>query len=443
MNNYILIITAILLLIWSIFIYRIFDYCLVSPSFISASIFSAGTFIAYFGNKDWNMKISWSIFEVLILAIVSMSIGEYIVRAIHQKRTRILCSYIKTVPVQVIYDISLSLIVALFILGLISDILYYLRLCQIAHVGYADFIGMLSKINLARHQTNERMGIHIACLNVIQSISWGVLTIAYINNCIVLGKSGAKRYKRYLLLWPTYILSVVIGGSRIFFISLIAYILMAYLLISRRYYGYQGNHTTVKRLIKILGISLVGLFILFSFMGQLSGKINDRTNSYDSFLVYTASSIVDLNIYIDSGIIRSTVPGSITFAGLFNTIGRFINIPPNCDVGLGYIVLGTGTLTNVYTAFGSYLADFGWIGLIIIQFILGIVYTCIFIHIENSKFLSLAQFTYFNFLLYGLIGQLFAAETVGGILTVNDIFGIIIYLFIYLLLEQKITYIVE
>lgn len=441
MNNYILLCTSICVLILGVFFYKLFGSNINSPTVISCFVFGIGSFIAYFGNQKWNMAITWTIFEVILLAMFAMSIGEYLVRMIYQIRTSSTV-HMHTID-KIVYIIPLKIILIFVLIGIIADILYYVRMCQIAHVGYLDFWGMLSRINLARHQSEERTGTLIACLNVLHSCVWGYFTLAYINNIIVEGKIAVKKYIRYISLWPSYIISVVIGGSRIFFISVISFVIFSYLLLNRRYNNISKKHKTFKNLIRILAIAIVGLYILFSFMGKQSGKINDRTNAFDSFMVYSASSIVDLNIYIDNGIVRSTIPGSITFSGLFNTVGRIYSIPPNCNVGLEYIVLGTGTLTNIYTAFASYLVDFGWGGLVILQFFLGIIYSCIFIYIEKSEYVSLILCTYFVFLLYGLVGQLFAAETFAGVLTVNDIFGIFVYVLIYLFLERKITYTVQ
>lgn len=438
MNNYILLCTSICVLILGIFFYKLFGSNINSPTVISCFVFGIGSFIAYFGNQKWNMLITWTIFDVLLLAMFSMSFGEYLARMIYQIRTSGMV-YRHTID-KIIYIIPKNIILIFVLIGIIADILYYVRMCQIAHVGYSDFWGMLSRINLARHQSEERTGTLIACLNVLHSCVWGYFTLAYINNIIVEGKIAVKKYIRYISLLPSYIFSIVIGGSRIFFISVISFVIFSYLLLNRRYNDLNIKHKTFKTLMKILAIAIVGLYILFSFMGKQSGKINDRTNAFDSFMIYAGSSITDLNLYLEAGIVRTNTPGRLTFSGLFNTVGRFISIPQGNNVKMGYILLGNGILTNIYTAFAMYLSDFGWIGFVLIQSILGIIYTITFLYIETTQKLSNAMMVYLVFFLYGLIGQLFSAETTAGLLTVNDIFGMMVYFILYCTFDKWFSY---
>lgn len=438
--NYLLLVLLVLLLVMAIITYIIFGKELSSPTFISCIVFSVGSMVAYIGNKSWKMEISFSLVWVILFAIFGMLIGEYMARVIIQQRN--LHRKHDTCP-KIIIDIPKKIVLVLFFLGIVADFLYYKRLCQISGIGISNFIGLISKVNSVRTNSDEHIGIIVAGLNVIESVSFNFLIAAFINNSIVLKKGGIKKYKYYLLMFIPYVFSIIIGGSRIFLISILSCIMFGILFFYRRYYGTKGNSVSLKTLVKIMIFGLTALYVIFSFMGTMSGKINSRTNSSSSFLVYTGSSLVDLSVYVSRGITRSTAFGAHTFTGVYNTLNRFLVLPSSIDVGLGYITLGTGTLTNVYTAFAAYIVDFGFIGMFILQIILGILYTTIFYYVTKRSKTAFCTIVYFMSFSYGLIGQLFAPETVSGMLTVNDILGILVYVLYYYLLEKRFKNIVE
>jgi len=426
MGNYLLLLQSILLALLAFVSYVLYGQRLTSPTFISAMIFSVGSMVAYIGNKNWKIDIIEELLYVILLGNVMMFLAEYIVRALYQQRNGLTFRSNEWCLI----EIPNNVLICMACIGVLANILYYIRMCQMAGTSLSNPLGMIAAINSVRHASDESVGIHIAILNVAMACSMYYCVGAFINNAIVTKACGIleKKYYSYLIMVIPYVIYIFIGGSRIFFISLLSYVLFSIAVMNEYYCGNKAAKRTVKQIFKVFVVGMLLLFCGFTFIGQLNGKITENNGPFDSFMVYMASSIVDLSKYIQNGVVRDSIPGRVTFAGMFNTIERFVNLPPANNLGMGYIRLNTGTITNVYTAFGSYLADFGFVGTMILEFILGGVYTVVFIIICNRKFKHIGFRCYMITWLYGLIGQLFAPETLSGRLSVNDICAILIYI---------------
>lgn len=118
---------------------------------------------------------------------------------------------------------------------------------------------------------------------------------------------------------------------------------------------------------------IVFVYFVFSLLGQLTGKANDKfSENFSGLINQQFSSVPAFSAYIDSAGFNSSADnfGEGTFrffyAGLKSlgfdvpvksNVQDFVNIPEP---------------TNIYTWYHLYVSDFGWAGMIIFPFLVGI-----------------------------------------------------------------------
>ena len=190
-----------------------------------------------------------------------------------------------------------------------------------------------------------------------------------------------KNKKLLLLCFITAFISTFCQGSRggIFMIlaSVIEYIII--------YREKRGSTRIGVKTIKNLFIFLCVAVVIFQLYGVISGK-NWDVSVYEYLSVYLGDPLINLNTKISMGIERTKMYGICSFNPLLSNILPKLHIAIPKYTGLSqFQYSGSHNLGNVYTIFAYLIADFGYIGMIIAMFIIGMIGQIIYQFAKKSN----------------------------------------------------------
>lgn len=150
-----------------------------------------------------------------------------------------------------------------------------------------------------------------------------------------------------------------------------------------------------KKILAVFSVStmiiLLVLFVIIDVFFRSSIYGNER-NIEDQIALYTSSSVYALDSYIKQGRNDSNDNSETlySFYSLLRRAGFDTDMKEN-DIALGFEYFGN-VKTNIYTSFKRYLHDYGILGLLFIQVLLGYFYNAYFYHVisnNSSHFLSI------------------------------------------------------
>jgi oligosaccharide repeat unit polymerase len=192
---------------------------------------------------------------------------------------------------------------------------------------------------------------------------------------------------------------------------------------------FYGKRLTIPSLLIKVAFGFLIFIVIFTFLGLLSGKVSNDS-IVDSIYLYAGSPIIALNQYLGSPT-HNNIFGYESFTGVRELLNRFF---PSINPGLYFlpsIRIGNNVYTNIYTSFRSFIADFGYVGLLSIQFLIGLVYTIFTRYFLNKNSITNLFFPIAPLVVYYVIYQLFTATITYSILSISQIF-----IFLFLLMFQ-------
>ena len=93
--------------------------------------------------------------------------------------------------------------------------------------------------------------------------------------------------------------------------------------------------------------------------------------------------------------------------------------------------------TNIYTSLRTYLYDFGFAGMYIVQFFLGIVSAVMYVLLYRMGGQPIYMLIY-GILLYGTVMQGNAEITLRNFMSITNVFVVIFFTMLYILTQKKI-----
>ena len=120
------------------------------------------------------------------------------------------------------------------------------------------------------------------------------------------------------------------------------------------------------------GIVFIAIFFV---MGALTGKtISDRRTPFIILAHYIGLSIPALDALVHQSIVETAYIGSHSLHGIYRALQKIDPTAPSVPL-FDPLVRFADIDTNVYTALGHYFIDFGFVGTVLIMWILGAFYT--------------------------------------------------------------------
>lgn len=399
---------------------------ITSPSVLLSAEFILACFFAMVGNLNWKVDINPLICIVIPFSIICLATGEYIGRRITVGNN--LYNRQQEVKKEKV-DIKRWQCFIVFIVLLLFVYLYIQEQISLARsVGYSGS-SLFRWIRYGHHFNYVDNSTFIKiCISVIDATSL-IFLYFFIYNTVVIDKKIKKCNFRYLLPLIPFILRQVFSGARSGFILLAAFIFISISILIER-----------KQRIKIFRACIIALFLLvifliiFTQLGKLTDKTND-SNIFENIYIYVGSSIVAFSEFISNYKVP-TLSGEETFTGFLNLISELIG-KQSISFSLEYTYFANGSSTNIYTAFRSYINDFGYIGLFLIQFIIGILFGCWDNYNKKSYKVNGISIILYSLYSYYLILSLFTPTLTSSFLTVGRISNFVLIIFIYRIFTVK------
>lgn len=369
----------------------------LSPPNIICFSFIMSTLFGICNIKTWNFYMGERTFWVVIIGIISFFIGYFFIYYYMELKYK----NINIVNIDNEVIIKNSKLYLFIFIECITFILIYHTINGIPGESIGEKI-LMSRLASSTAALNTELDVDEYKINpMIYSLYWfcyaGTIMILY--KCIMDYISARKIKKQFFLVFLLIILITLLLGTRgsIIYLIIIGFV-MAYMLWLKKYKWKRR----LNRSFYLKGFLIVILVILlFSTVGLIAvGRAEQLTDSGSNLLeniffqlsIYIGAplKLMDLYLYTDYGIDENfPIPGYATFGQFYRFIARRIGFDNWIDVNILSIEFRTDNtvmLGNVYTMFMRYVEDFGFLGLVILCLIMGIIFAYMYERIKYNKF---------------------------------------------------------
>lgn len=363
-----------------------------SPPVVFSGIFIVSSLIAIPNLKVWNFDMGIRTFSVILLGVFSFVVGYYGIYFLRKKfsgrnELSILISsntYIRPYK-----------LIIIFFIQLITIYLLYRDISLIANNmggGYdlSEKI-FLYRTNLIVNNSEEGQLSFLA-----QHLKFFCKVFSYFLMYKLLDE-----YFCYKKIKIKYIFLIIIGvgmtfltGARGEFVFSVIYFGILFYVFWKRKNCWRKN-CSLKNIFIIL-ISIAVAIMVFSSIGLILLGREEQLgtgdlwfNIWQQISMYVAAPLKLLDLYMYTDFNTEKLPlGIVTFKNIYSFLGRRFDIE-SWQVPL---LLGSefrrdngAILGNVYTAFRTYLIDFGYLGVIVLPLIMGIILAYLYFSIIYKK----------------------------------------------------------
>lgn len=398
-ENFLPVITIILFFI-TIGCVLLFNFDVMQPSVILSGVMALSLLLGSLNMQRWELFVGSKTAIVVLTGIIAFIVGGIFTQVNYFRKDTVNCLYPKN------YFLSKLLIIAFTVLVVILAFVSGMEMYNMSlDLGNND--GVMNMIKTIRYPL-ERGEIEfsrwMSYRNIISMSIATVFLYLYIHQSLFGNESKIKTLF-YLLpvcaVFPFFILST---GRR----SIVHFILTA-CVFAYIFYRQKNGYTHIVRLkmLKWLGIAfVVSLFCYFS-MGFLTGKVS--INGRSPFIIiahYGGLSVPALDQFLNSILLENQYIGQNTlmnFYGNLNTLGF------NLEKGKSFLPFvqfqGIELITtNVYTVLYRLIADWSYLGMLLVMFIFGALLTLWYNHLKYHtsplSFVIYAHFGYVPFFLF-------------------------------------------
>ena len=374
----------IILLLLAFFVYKKFDEDILSPSVISLLMFSFCTFFAWLGTFSWNTeKLSFFTIFIIVSGLISFVFGEYVVR---KKYNNSKVNNIKSIKIIKIENYKFYLTIFGILLTITLLILEIKRICNYYDF-YSNNLGELlsfyrTKIGLFSTdlaKDNIDINFIVKQFKKICDVLLVIYMYIVVNN--IFAKDKLKRILIYSIPIILCLFVTLLNSGRSIMMHMIVALFMLIFIIYR---NKNSNDKKISRKIfgysfLAIGLSLIIFCVVLPIVGRSMGS-----NIYDYLTFYIGTSIPSLNRFLANVPIHGPYIGNETFSGIYYVLNK-LNIIEYLKAGsLEWTYFGSDA-SNVYTSFRRYFFDFGYIGVIILQFLFGYLMSMFYLKVKNNN----------------------------------------------------------
>ena len=400
------------------------NYEVISPCFLFLMPFLLSLFFTIYNIDKWSVDLSEKTTLVIFLGLVSFVIGTMMLRRKNTVNIKYkeITNYVST-PKLLIW-----LIIQIFILFITYRVYSSL-------VGTSDIKIIMNSIRSETFKGSDGIIIpgYISLMTSFSLMS-GLFTSLMVGYSLVTKFIG--RYKFLILSFLNYTISILIfllGGSRGGM-----YILLVSLFISFFTFYYKKSQWTKKIKFRYIAIAAIIVFIsLYEFknFALLMGKdYVANMDSSDYLSIYIGAQIKNLDCGL-SWDYESEVFGKETFRTFVQFFNGLFGDKKYADYNLflPFNYVNGYDMGNVYTTFFPFYLDFGYLGVVILSFFMGLISQFVYNKMKTSENPINLYSVVYGFIGYALFFSFFSDKFYEEIISVNFIrfFMIIIILYGY------------
>lgn len=406
--EYVLLTSFIVLTIVS---FTLLKYDPFSPGFLMSASFTFSILCLCYNAKIWDIDIDPLTLKLLFFGVFTFIVGNTLCQCFYSKRLkRAAIRNRQNIGVQEfknneVVTISRNFVGLIFCFNCIVMILYFIEVIHIA--GFGSFSIMMYKFRQATGFEGASVSVVV---NILVRISkaFSTIFIYYCINNVIANKSFKSQ--RYLLLpiIPDFLCGLLTGG-RFRMLQLILGPIIIYVFLS---FIKTGKRIKLKPslICKAIFIAAMALFLFYSVKGLVGRVVEKDIITYVTEYFGGPIELFDV-------ILRGAIPyrkpevlGRNTFASVYRYFVKFFSFDIGPAANPGFLTSRTGiNLGNVFTCFFNYYADFGILGIIVLTFISGTIWSTFYYKCMTS-YKNVYKIIY-SFVFYGILFQFYDEMT--------------------------------
>lgn len=292
---------------------------------------------------------------------------------------------------KIILDISFFIQIIILLVTLFFIYILYQEIYKISILSGNASKSISSILSYSRYgRTHENITFGRKVANILR-LNYALCTVC---GMVLVNKILYKTFKKKdILLIIIIVFSTgicIFSGGRVDIINQLIILVGIYII------EYTKIYKKNLRLLKIVLIITIILVLLFILQGIFLLNRIEKTQILDNIYLYLGSPIVALNEYLNGrvGGIKNLYFGSNTFLPIYGFISHFINIENNLEFFPPIEIMKS----NVYTSIFPYLVDFGIIGMLVVQFLKGLIFKKIYFSILKNGKLGIYYFLFLSIL---------------------------------------------
>lgn len=422
--------------------YRRFKYDLLSPTVISCVVFTFSVLLSCIGLTSWNHHehLNGMLIAIFLTGLFCFYLGEILARKLFFKNHKIPNNR-KPKPLQPLKIKKWLLVVTIiFVVSTIIVLIFEIKRVCAAYGFESNSIPKLlafyrSKTALFSSEILEG-GADIGFLakqmkKVVDAICL-IFTYVVVRNVIARQKK-TKIILPAVILLLCYLSSFLSSGRSLLMHFLVALVIIALLLFYKTQKPAEIRQNN-RRLIPILCATCIIVLAIFYAVLPLTGRSTQGESATEYISFYLGTSVPSFNSKVHHVESKSDdyLIGEKTFDGLYQTFNRYGIIDYTKPTSNEWVWF-KNFKSNVYTSFFSYYYDFGFLGVIVLQFIFGLVISYLYLYARYAKntFLLLIYANY----TYILIDQIRDDHFYGLISSSTIVYLMIIYCLYYIYIQ--------
>lgn len=379
-ESFFFIILLLFLLLLIVVLNFVFQFDWFEPSIIMTSTMFLSVLLAYFSMNKWCYNISSITFFAISLGYFSFFLGSIYIFFVLKN------SIVKTNSYSYnniqFFDNNIMLFclsVFMIILAIFSfKEIYNLSLSLNKHDG---FFGIIKTVRYAL----ERQEINFSRYMIYRFLIAKVIsyTFLYIFCFKIFFDSFKFQNLKFLIPCALFIPFIIFTTGRMDLMKFLIFVTVIIAILYKRKYGlFFKRNIKLNLLLFIFASIFLSMFFVF---GHFTGKIITKTRSPFTILShYGGLSIPALDIVLNESFIENEYIGQNTLANVYRIVRKFDSSAPNVKYFLPFVNF-KNISTNVYTAISRYIKDFGYLGMMVIMFMLAIIYTFFYHKSINEK----------------------------------------------------------
>lgn len=405
----------------------------MEPLALSFESYAVSVFIAFCHNGFFKMDISLDTVVILLTALFIYMMGYLIVKGVLQGN-----GWLRyTGKERIFYYPNKKVTYVFLIIEIFGTFRMFQNTLSVAR-GINESAGFSNMLYFARNAylfTEESMGVFDAILSFYVTAISFFYTYIVVHYVVNLEKFSVKKLvncKIELIMILMSLFSDMLRTGRTF---LIKYIVFLFIIFYYQQFAKKKvrviSFSKMLKIVKYILYALVIFFALFQLMGILTQKTG-TLNPFDMLYGYSGAAVIALDKAIDMYQYDGRFFGEESFYGLYGFLNTFGFDIPNDILHLPFVEIGEGQRTNIYTAIRTYLYDFGYIGMYMVQFLMGMSSACMYSFIYRFEGNLIYMFVY-GILIYGTAMQGIEEITLRNFMSVTNVmcvFFLVIFMFV-------------
>lgn len=438
-------IIALFIMIGFIFLsYYVNNKDIAAPSMTIFVVFVISLLFNLINQSKWNVSFD-SIFFLVIILGFSVTLAGDMVGAVFGKKFVIhkKAKKIQLTDEKQCYVIKVPLFINIVVIIFMSvvAVLYYKDMMRIASL-YGD-LSLQSALQAVRNITysaGSSNDIKFGTSTILSHATLISKAIGYVYiyiflfNIVYSSKKNKVMYTWIYLVPPIiYLIESVFSTSRSQILYFFAgFCFMFYLLWYCRY-GKISQNTKI-RFIKYGIIAIIAFCLIFYLLGFLTKK-SDALSFFDNISVYIGGPLVSLNNWLNNFTSKTSYFGEETLVGIRKILYKLHLTDYYVVRHLEFVNFGLYR-GNVYSAFRRYLSDFGYFGLILMQFLSTFIFSFIYNRIKEKRIPN-GMIVVYGYIIYSAAMEAIDELFFSAIFEISNFYVFIYGFFIYKFIVKR------